>query len=144
MSKQLMINPEKCTGCRTCELICSYQRDKAFNPRHSAVTVTSCEEDAGWIPSMCPHCAEAHCVEACPSEAMYRAEDGTVKVDVEKCTMCKLCVDACPSGNVSFCHLSERVIKCELCGGDPGCAKYCPAGAIVYAEKETVAKEAAQ
>ena len=134
MIKQLMIKPEKCTGCRTCEVICSYNRSGTFNPGQSAVTVMAYEEAAISVPVMCLQCAEACCVKVCPVEAMHKTEDGTVKCDTTKCIVCKMCVNACPLGNVEFNPVSRKIIKCELCDGDPGCAKYCPSGAIVYAE----------
>lgn len=135
MSKQLMIKPEKCIGCRTCEIICSYNRDKAFNPRQSAVSVLAYDEAAIAVPVMCLQCEDACCVKVCPVQAMHREADGTVRVDEEKCIVCKMCVNACPLGNVTFSSVSRKVIKCELCGGDPGCAKFCPSSAIVYTEE---------
>ena len=134
MIKQLMMKPEKCTGCRTCEVICSYNRHGAFNPRQSAVTVMTYDEAAISVPVMCLQCEEACCVQVCPVHAMQRLENGTVKVDTGKCIVCKLCVNACPLGNVEFNPASRKIVKCELCDGDPGCAKYCPSGAIVFAE----------
>jgi Fe-S-cluster-containing hydrogenase component 2 len=135
MNKQLMIKPEKCIGCRSCELICSWNRGKAFNPRNSAVSVLMYEEAAISVPVMCLQCEEACCVKVCPVGAMHRDDDGAVKCDSAKCIVCKMCVNACPLGNVSFSPVERKIVKCELCGGDPGCAKYCPTGCLVYTEE---------
>ena len=51
MSKQLMLKPEKCTGCRTCELICSYNRANDFNPRNSAARFLSATKRLSPFPS---------------------------------------------------------------------------------------------
>lgn len=135
MGKQLMLKPEKCTGCRTCELICSYNRAKDFNPRNSAVSVMIYDEAAIAVPVMCLQCEEACCVDVCPVHAMYRAEDGTIRCDMHKCIVCKICVNACPLGGASFSQATRKIVKCELCDGDPGCVKFCPSGALVYSEE---------
>ena len=135
MGKQLLIKPEKCIGCRTCEIICSYKRGKNFNPKNAAVSVMSYEEAMVSVPVMCLQCEEASCVKVCPVGAMYRAEDGTVRNDSAKCIVCKMCVNACPLGNVSFSSSAKKVVKCEQCDGDPACAKYCPAGSLVYSDE---------
>jgi Fe-S-cluster-containing hydrogenase component 2 len=143
MSKQLMLKPEKCTGCRCCELICSYNRDKSFNPRNSSVSVMIYDEAAISVPVMCLQCEEACCVTVCPVNAMYRDEDGTIKCDQQKCIVCKMCVNACPLGNISFSPALRKVVKCDLCAGaagskgdaDPGCAKFCPSGCLVYSDE---------
>jgi Fe-S-cluster-containing hydrogenase component 2 len=136
MSKQLMIKPEKCLGCRSCELICSFNRDKQFNPRNAAVSVLMYEKAMVSVPVMCLQCEEACCVEVCPVGAMHREEDGAVRVDSAKCIVCKMCVNACPLGNVSFSQAARKIVKCDLCGGDPNCAKYCPTGALVFTDEE--------
>jgi Fe-S-cluster-containing hydrogenase component 2 len=66
MAKQLMLKPEKCTGCRTCEVICSFNRAKNFNPRNAAVSVMIYDEAAISVPVMCLQCEEACCVSVCP------------------------------------------------------------------------------
>ncbi|MFR1479713.1 MAG: 4Fe-4S binding protein [Hydrogeniiclostridium mannosilyticum] len=53
MSKQLMIKPEKCISCRTCELVCSFGHYQEFNPSLSNVTVMDYEKAAVTIPVMC-------------------------------------------------------------------------------------------
>jgi len=136
MVKKLMLKPEKCIGCRTCEVICSWNKGKNFNPRNSAVSVINYEEAFVSVPVMCLQCEEAYCVKVCPVNAMYKDADGTVKNDTSKCIGCKMCVNACPLGNVSFSQANRKIIKCDLCDGDPGCAKYCPSGAIVYTDEE--------
>ncbi|MDR0464660.1 MAG: 4Fe-4S dicluster domain-containing protein [Treponema sp.] len=136
MAKQLMIKPEKCIGCRTCEVICSWNKAKNFNPRNSAVSIINYEEVVISVPMMCLQCEEACCVKVCPVGAMYKDENGVVKTDAAKCIVCKMCVNACPLGNVTFSQGNRKIVKCDLCGGDPGCAKYCPAGCIVYTGEE--------
>jgi Fe-S-cluster-containing hydrogenase component 2 len=135
MLKQLMVKPEKCVGCKTCEIICSYNRAKNFDPRNSAVSVQIFGEASICVPVMCMQCEEACCVSICPVEAMHRDDDGLVTCDTNRCIGCKMCVNACPLGNVAFSQQAHRIIKCELCGGRPGCAKYCPVGAIVYTDE---------
>lgn len=134
MSKQLMIKPEKCTGCRTCELMCSFGHTQKFNPRHSAVTVFAYDEAAVSIPVMCLQCDEAPCVKVCPVGAMTRDEKGVVGVNPNKCIVCKMCVSACPLGNISYSPVLAKVVKCDECFGEPKCAKFCPSGAINYVD----------
>ena len=136
MAKQLMIKPEKCIGCRTCELICSWKRGKSFNPRNSAVSVVDYEEEVISVPMMCLQCEEACCIKVCPVGSLYKDENGTVKNDTAKCIGCKLCVSACPMGNISYSQASKQIIKCELCDGDPGCVKHCPPACLVYTDED--------
>ena len=62
MSKQLMIKPEKCISCRTCELVCSFGHYQEFNPKLSNVTVMDYEKAAVTIPVMCMQCEEPACM----------------------------------------------------------------------------------
>lgn len=134
MGKQLIIKPEKCVSCRTCEIMCSFQHTQQFNPRLSAVTVMDYEAAAVSIPVMCLQCEDACCEKVCPVHAISRNADGTVLIDQDKCITCKMCVSACPLGNISFSPITRQVFKCDLCGGDPMCAKFCPTGAITFVD----------
>ena len=135
LAKVLMINPEKCIGCRSCEIICSFNKTKEFNPKHSAVTVISFDEAQISVPVMCMQCEEANCVRVCPTGAAAKDPvTGAVVIDKKKCIGCKLCMSVCPLGNMSYNSVEKKMIKCDLCGGDPKCAQICPAGAIEYKE----------
>lgn len=134
MGRILMLSPEKCLGCRTCELACSFDKIRAFNPKISRVSVLSYDEAAISVPIMCMQCEDPSCMKVCPTSAIYRVEDGTVSVDAKKCIGCKLCISACPLGNITFSPVEKKVVKCDLCGGEPKCAKLCPSGAIEFRE----------
>ena len=129
-----MISPEKCTGCRTCELICTFHRSEEFNPKLSAVSVMAFEEASVAVPIMCMQCEDPSCMKVCPVNAIDRAEDGTVLINDEKCIGCKMCISACPLGNITYNPRAKTLIKCDLCGGEPQCAEFCPSGAIQYKE----------
>ena len=134
MSKQLIVKPEKCVSCRTCELMCSFERTKTFNPRLSAVSVINYESAMTSVPIMCMQCEEACCQKVCPVNAITRDEQGAFVMDPDKCIVCKMCVSACPLGNISFSPITKKVFKCDLCGGEPKCAQYCPSDAIRFVD----------
>ena len=46
----LVIAPEKCSNCRSCELVCSLVHEGEFNPARSRVRVTTWERDAAPFP----------------------------------------------------------------------------------------------
>ncbi len=130
----MVLTPEKCLGCRTCELICSFNRAEEFNPQKASVSVITYDKAQISVPIMCTQCEEASCAKVCPVNAISRNEDGAMMVDEKKCIVCKMCVSACPLGNMAFDGNSRKVFKCDLCKGDPLCAKYCPSKAIDYKE----------
>lgn len=130
MAKQLVIKPERCVGCRTCELMCSFGHYDLFNPRMAAVTVVEYFEDALAIPIMCMQCDDAACAKVCPVGALKREDDGFVSYNADKCIKCKMCMNACPLGNIHYSPIARKMIKCDLCGGEPMCVRYCSGDAI--------------
>ncbi|HYF81426.1 MAG TPA: 4Fe-4S dicluster domain-containing protein [Clostridia bacterium] len=134
LSKILMISPEKCIGCRSCELICSFGKQKEFNPRNAAVSVFAYDEAALSVPIMCMQCEEPSCMKVCPTSAISKSMDGNVLLDSSRCIGCKMCISACPVGNISYNAKQKQIVKCDLCGGEPKCAEFCPSGAINYVE----------
>ena len=72
--KQLLIKPEKCIGCRTCELVCSFGHHNEFNPKMANVKVFEYEQAAVAIPMMCLQCDEAACMKVCPGGAIVYEE----------------------------------------------------------------------
>lgn len=139
MSKGLVVSPDKCTGCRTCELACSYGKSDSFNPKDSAISVLFFDDVGLQVPMMCMQCDEPHCVTVCTVNALIKDEKtGIVKYDSEKCIGCKMCVSACPFGNMTYSSRLKKVIKCDLCSGDPQCVKMCDYKALEYKELDGI------
>ena len=130
MAKQLVIKPEKCLGCRTCEMVCSFSHYEQFNPRLAAISVIDYEAQAVSIPIMCLQCDEAPCEKVCPLGGLKREADGRIVYNADKCIKCKMCMNACPLGNIHYSPIAHHMIKCDLCGGEPKCVRYCYSGAL--------------
>ena len=77
--KQLLIKPEKCIGCRTCELVCSFGHHNEFNPKMANVKVFEYEQAAVAIPMMCLQCDEAACMKVCPVKAISQESASAVR-----------------------------------------------------------------
>ncbi|MGE5505197.1 MAG: 4Fe-4S dicluster domain-containing protein [Actinomycetota bacterium] len=137
MRKALLIKPEKCTGCRQCEMACSFEKERSFNPARSRIRVFDIHSQARFVPYTCTQCAEAWCLNACPVEAI-RVDAGTDAkvVHDNACVGCKVCTIACPFGTINYNAATGKVIKCDLCGGDPACARACPTAAITVVDAE--------
>ena len=135
MQRALLMTPEKCTGCRQCEMACSFEKERAFNPAKSRIRVFDLHAEGRFVPYTCTQCSQAWCMQACPVDAigMDAATDAKL-VHASRCVGCKVCTIACPFGTINYNVDSGKVDKCDLCGGDPACAKACPTGAITYVD----------
>ena len=135
MSKVLMIHPDKCTGCKSCVLACSYKHEGEARPTAARIHVFNWEREQFSVPMMCQQCEDASCVSVCPTGAMHRESSILVGYDEAKCIRCRMCVQACPFGNASYDTLTNKIIKCDTCDGAPACAAVCPNGALEFVDE---------
>lgn len=141
MMKVLVVQPELCTGCRICEIACSFSKTRSFNPAESRIKIVKIEEEGIDFPLTCLHCEDAPCVENCPVGAMWR-DGSAVVLDRDLCLGCKVCLMVCPFGAITL--KNGKPIKCDLCGGDPFCVKVCPTGAIIFEDETRVRRKKAR
>jgi Fe-S-cluster-containing hydrogenase component 2 len=128
----LTVYPDRCNGCRICELACSLEKERTCNPRKSRIRIIKDERRGIDLPLICFHCEDAPCMSICPTAAIKRSADGAVVLDEQLCIGCKACAVVCPYGAI-FIDLEKRtMLKCDLCNGDPKCVKNCPADAIEF------------
>jgi len=135
---KLAIVPERCSGCKLCEVVCSMSHFNVVNPRKSRVRVMVLyPQPVIRMPIVCNQCKDPKCADACPTGAITRV-DGIVKINAEECIGCEQCVISCPFGAI-YTHEDYNVpFKCDLCGGDPECVKACPKDAIIYIPRHII------
>ena len=133
MTNRLIVDVEKCTECRACELKCSFVHFGVFNANKSGVRIVP---DWPELPRarVCVECKDPACLLACPAEALVRTESGVVKVLYDECIGCGDCVEACPFDGVWLDPLSDVVVKCDTCDGRFECVAICFAGALSVGE----------
>lgn len=126
MRAKLVVQPENCTGCKSCMLICSFEHTDVFSYEDARVTVAKNESRGQSTPMVCRNCEDAPCIEACPVKAIRRQPDSHRVILAEaECTGCGDCVEACPYQAIRLLRKSGMAIKCDFCGGDPQCVKVC-------------------
>jgi Fe-S-cluster-containing hydrogenase component 2 len=79
MKKNLAVDPEKCTGCRICELVCSMVKESNFNPKKARIKVHLVgipEIPVPVLSRLCDECGgEPVCLKYCPVEAISFSEN---------------------------------------------------------------------
>lgn len=141
----MLIDLALCIGCNACVVACKYENGVPADKFNTWIESFDVERPDGRIaranvPKQCNHCEDAPCVRVCPTGASYKAEDGTVQVDPEKCIGCKYCMMACPYGVRSWSPSEHVVEKCTLCGQltsvgeEPKCVAACCASARFYGD----------
>jgi len=117
---------KKCTGCRSCELICAYHHYEVNNPKKARLRIMR-HNSIYFQIIVCKNCERPSCLEICESGAIFKGNDGVVHVLQDECIQCMECVYACTNEAVFF-HRDIGIIKCDLCGV---CVENCPNGALI-------------
>jgi anaerobic carbon-monoxide dehydrogenase iron sulfur subunit len=104
--KDLMIRPERCMGCHSCEIACAVAHSKSKNlfsafgeqpvpKKRIHVDCTPNLEIS--IPITCRHCEDAPCVSVCPTKALSQDTiTSVVSHNPKLCVDCWTCSMVCP------------------------------------------------
>lgn len=157
------LDPQRCTGCKTCVIACRDKNDLGPGIRWRRV-VEFCGGDwqrqadgsliqdvfAYYVSISCNHCRDPICTAACPTTAMHQDADGIVRVDPDKCVGCRYCQWVCPYSAPQYDEAAGQVGKCDFCrdelqrGGSPACVAACPTRALHFGNHEELTEKYGQ
>ncbi|MCJ7770383.1 4Fe-4S dicluster domain-containing protein [Candidatus Bathyarchaeota archaeon] len=136
------VDPDKCVGCRICEYVCSFEKEKTFNPTKSRIRVVRIYPVTN-ASMTCRLCEDAPCVVACPRKALAQSEEnGVILVNADKCNGCGWCIEACDFGAINLDPVKKVVAMCDLCNGSPKCVEWCPEEALEKTTRDILAQKA--
>ncbi|EIM35656.1 4Fe-4S dicluster domain-containing protein [Enterobacter hormaechei] len=134
MNRFILADPEKCIGCRTCEVACMMSHQSSATPVAFTSRIRVVKGGTFTTAVGCHQCEDAPCANVCPTGAIHRAA-GAWLVKQSRCIGCKSCMVACPFGAMQVRVVEDRVqaLKCDLCAhreGGPACVEACPTHAL--------------
>jgi Fe-S-cluster-containing dehydrogenase component len=161
----MVIDLKRCIGCYGCQLACKAENGTPPGVFYARVLK---QEEGQYpmvrqlaLPVLCNHCEDPPCVEACPTGASFKWDDGIVDIDHDLCVGCRACMMACPYTNRYYNdqpphyfpqgmtpyeeartdrHQHNVVMKCDFCrdrvraGQAPACVANCPTVARVFGD----------
>ena len=143
-----------CIGCHACTVACKSEFDVPIGVNRTHVKYI----EKGEFPNntrefsvhRCNHCADAPCVEICPTTALHTRADGIVDFDSDRCIGCKSCMQACPYDALYIDPETNTAAKCNYCahkidgGYEPACVIVCPVEAIISGDLDDTNSKIAQ
>ncbi|MDP6755144.1 MAG: polysulfide reductase NrfD [Candidatus Marinimicrobia bacterium] len=154
MNYGFVIDNRMCIGCHACTVACKSEHDVPIGVNRTHVKYI----EKGDFPNntrefsvhRCNHCADAPCVEICPTMALHTRADGIVDFDNDRCIGCKSCMQACPYDALYIDPNTNTAAKCNYCahkvdyGYEPACVVVCPVEAIVSGDLDDANSKIAQ
>lgn len=140
----MLIDLQTCIGCHACSVACKAEFDVPLGAFRD--TVHYVEEGSypdvtrHFVPVLCNQCEDAPCLNACPTGAIVRREDGEVMIDEGDCNVNRFCMSACPYGAIYIDEDKNVAQKCTFCehrtaeSRQPACVDACPTNCRIFGD----------
>jgi tetrathionate reductase subunit B len=140
---KMALDVERCTGCHACSVACKVENNVPLGRFRTKVyywdTGKFPKTRRAFLPTLCMQCEDAPCLKSCDSKAIYKGDDGIVKIDPDKCDHSGACEKACPYGAIG-CDDNDVADKCDFCshrvavGMEPACVESCPSDVLHFGD----------
>ena len=108
IEQEILIDVDKCTGCRACEMACSafhsLPKFSSINPAKARIRVVSDEIRDEYVPVF----AGNHTKSGCDGRHVYTLEGKTY-------SECSFCRASCPTRDFFIEPDSGLPLKCDMC-----------------------------
>jgi benzoyl-CoA reductase subunit BamC len=137
--KEIKVDVDKCTGCRSCEMACSafhaVPKYSGINPGRARIRVVIDELRDVYVPVRAGEYTAAEC--------MGRDKYVINGKEYDECAFCRA---SCPSRDIFKEPDSGLPLKCNMCESDPPleepmCVQVCLSDALTYEEREEEGEE---
>ncbi len=144
VSERIVHDPQVCTGCGLCDLMCSLYHEGAQGQALSRGELVGDRLIAEFVFNVCRQCSSPECYDDCPNKDKALCIDettGTKYINADKCDGCGECIEACPFDPPRIkLHPEKNVaFMCDLCrdrAEEPICVEYCSFNALTLTRKE--------
>ena len=131
--KEIRVDVDKCTGCKTCEMACSavhaMPKYSIMNPARSRIKVIMDEQNDVYVPIRAGEYTKAEC----NGRNLY-------VINGKEYSECSFCLASCPSRDSFKEPDSGLPLKCDMCENqslpEPMCVQVCQPGALTYVERQ--------
>ena len=137
--KDIKVNVDKCTGCRSCEMACSafhaVPKYSSLNPAKARIRVIMDEARDIYVPIRAGEYTQAECI----GRNVYT-------INGKEYSECCFCPSSCPSRDYFKEPDSGLPLKCDMCEDEPAlelpmCVQACQQEALIYIEREEEVKK---
>ena len=137
--KEIKVDVDKCTGCRSCEMACSafhaVPKYSSINPARARIRVVMDEVRDEYVPIRAGEYTQAEC----NGRNLYT-------INGKEYSECSFCPASCPSRDYFKEPDSGLPLKCDMCEDEPPlpepmCVQACKFDALTYEEREEEVEE---
>ena len=137
--KDIRVDVDKCTGCRSCEMACSafhaVPKYSSLNPAKARIRVIMDEARDIYVPIRAGEYTQAECT----GRNLYT-------INGKEYSECCFCPSSCPSRDYFKEPDSGLPLKCDMCEDEPPlalpmCVQACQQEALTYIEREEEVKK---
>ena len=151
-----------CINCRACEVACKKENNIELGSISHRLWIEQKDDINGdfwnlskplyFLQMQCQQCEDAPCLKACPNEAIYKDNNGIIRLYENRCDLSLDCIKACPYDARYIDSRKKITDKCIFCSDTrlargettTACQITCPAKVRIFGDLDDPNSEISQ